>query len=183
MSRAYVFLADGFEEIEALAPVDLLRRAGVEVRMVSIGASKLVRGRSGIGVEADLLFEESRPAEADLLMLPGGMPGTTNLMKHEGVRQALLEADADGRWVTAICAAPTVLSDLGITKGRRATSYPGTGDKMAGCIYVEDREVVKDGHVITSRGAGTAIAFGLALIEALEGAGKARAVSAGIVYR
>ena len=116
MSKVYVFLADGFEEIEALTVVDILRRAGADLQTVSVMESKSLEGRSGIRVTADILFEECSPETADLLVLPGGMPGTKYLMMHSGLREALLQADREKRLIGAICAAPTVLGSLGITE-------------------------------------------------------------------
>ena len=182
MSLAYLFLAEGFEEIEALTPVDVLRRAGIDVRTVSVGQDLLVTGRSGICVRADLLFEECDADSADLLILPGGMPGTRNLAEHKGLTEVLLKADREKKLIAAICAAPTVLGGLHITDGRRATSYPGTKGGMKGCIYVEDEAVVTDGHIVTSRGAGTAMEFSLKLAELLAGPDKSAEVARGIVW-
>ncbi len=181
MSKVYVFLADGFEEIEALTVVDILRRAGADLQTVSIMESKSLEGRSGIRVTADILFEECSPETADLLVLPGGMPGTKYLMMHSGLREALLQADREKRLIGAICAAPTVLGSLGITEGRRATSYPGMADKLKGCTYVEDEAVVTDGNIVTSRGAGTAMAFSLKLTALLFGEEKASEISRSVV--
>ena len=181
MSKVYVFLADGFEEIEALTVVDILRRAGADLQTVSVMESKSLEGRSGIKVAADLLFAECSPGAADLLVLPGGMPGTKYLMMHSGLREALLQADREKRLIGAICAAPTVLGSLGITEGRRATSYPGMADKLKGCTYVEDEAVVTDGHIVTSRGAGTAMAFSLKLTALLFGEEKASEISRSVV--
>ena len=170
MSKVYIFLAEGFEEIEALTPVDLLRRAGIETQTVSIGSSLKVTGRSNIAVEADLLFEEADPDSADMLVLPGGMPGTSNLMAHEGLKNALKIAAESGRYTAAICAAPSVLAAHGLLEGKKATCYPGIEGKLTegGAFSTDAEEVVTDGTVITSRGAGTAIPFALKLIEVLK---------------
>ena len=183
MSKAYVFLADGFEEIEALAVVDILRRAGVDLTTVSIGASLLLEGRSSIKVEADVLFEEASMEDADLLVLPGGMPGTRYLGEHEGLKALLLEADRRGTYIAAICAAPTVLGMHGLLNGRRATCYPGMEEGLTGAEAVTVEEVVRDGHIITSRGAGTAIPFAIELIRILKGDADADSVAKGIVFR
>ena len=183
MSKAYVFLANGFEEIEALAVVDLLRRGGVELTTVSIGASPMLEGRSSITVKADAMFDEISMADADLLVLPGGMPGTRYLGEHEGLKALLLEADRRGTFIAAICAAPAVLGRHGLLKGLRATCYPGMEEGLSGADVVTDEEVVRSGHIITSRGAGTAIPFGIELIRVLEGDKTADSVAKGIVFR
>lgn len=183
MSKACVFLADGFEEIEALAVVDLLRRGGVSVTTISIGTSLMLKGRSDIRVEADEMFEEASMEDADLYVLPGGMPGTRYLGEHEGLKELLLAAGRRGKYLAAICAAPTVLGKHGLLKGHRATCYPGMEDGLSGADVVTDEEVVISGNIITSRGAGTAIPFALELISLLEGGRKAEEVGRGIVYR
>ena len=126
MKKVYVFLAEGFEEMEAVTPVDLLRRVNpeaVEVKLVSVTGDKAVTGAHGITYQADLLFEEMED-DADMLVLPGGMPGTTNLMAHEGLAELLVKHYEARKWVAAICAAPMVLGALGIVMGRWATIYP-----------------------------------------------------------
>ena len=126
MAKVYEFLANGFEEIEALAPVDILRRADVTVQTVSVTGSQLVESSHGVTIKTDLLFEQAGDfSDADLLMIPGGMPGSTNLNAHEGVRQALRRQYDAGRRVAAICAAPMVLASIGILQGKRATCSPG----------------------------------------------------------
>ena len=125
MKKACVFLADGFEEVEGLTVVDLLRRANVEVTMVSIKKEKEITGAHGIAVLADACFEDMAYEAQDLLVLPGGMPGTTNLGAHAGLTEALVKAYEAGKYVAAICAAPSVLGRLGILEGKNATSYPG----------------------------------------------------------
>ena len=183
MKKAMIFLADGFEEIEALAVVDLLRRGSVETAMVSIMDSLTVTGRSGITVKADVMWEAADPADTDAFILPGGMPGTTHLMNHAGLRKLLADAAVEGRLVTAICAAPTVLADIGLLKGKKACCYPGLEEKLAGAETSCEEEVIRDGNIITSRGAGTAIPFGLAIIAALLGEEKADEIKKSIVYR
>lgn len=163
----YVHLADGFEEIEALTVVDVLRRAKIEVKTVSVTGKEFVRGAHDISVSADILFENADYKECDMIVLPGGMPGTANLAKHEGLAAQLTDFAKEGKWLAAICAAPSVLGGLSLLNGKRATSYPGYKDQMPGSDYVEDR-VVQDGRIITSRGAGTAIEFSLKLVELLK---------------
>ena len=182
MSRVCVFLADGFEEVEALTVVDLLRRAEVYVTMVSISDSLHVRGRSNIEVIADELWENAKPEKSDMLVLPGGMPGVTYLGEHEGLTKLLVKFAKEGKEVAAICAAPSILGKLGIVKGKKATVYPGMEELLKGADVVVDREVVTDGNITTSRGAGTAIPFALRLIEILSGPEMAQKVSRGIVY-
>lgn len=163
----FVHLADGFEEIEALAVVDVLRRADIAVSTVSVTGARNVRGAHDIVVAADLLFQEADYAECEMIVLPGGMPGTANLAKHEGLIKQIGDFAEKGKWIAAICAAPSILGKMSLLKGKRATSFPGYEDDMIGAIYTEDR-VVRDGSFITSRGAGTAIEFALKLVEQLK---------------
>ena len=176
-----VFLADGFEEIEGLTVVDLLRRAGIEVTTVSITDSKTIHGAHGIDVLADKLFEEADFEKQDMLVLPGGMPGTLNLGAHEGVKEELEKAFLSGKFLAAICAAPSVLGKYGFLKGKRATSYPGFEEQLVGAECVLE-PVVVDGKVITSRGMGTAIPFSLALIGQLLDADTAVKIGKAIIY-
>ncbi len=176
-----VFLADGFEEIEGLTVVDLLRRAGIEVTTVSITDSKTIHGAHGIDVLADKLFEEISYEDQDMLVLPGGMPGTLNLGAHEGLKRELEKAFIKGQFLAAICAAPSVFGKYGFLRGKKATSYPGFEEQLTGAEYVLDAVVV-DGNVITSRGMGTAIAFSLALIEQLLDTETAVKIGKAIIY-
>ena len=169
MRSVYVFCADGFEEVEGLTAVDLLRRAGVSVTMVSI------MGRTKITGARDI------KEEADMLVLPGGMPGTNYLRDHEGLAELLKKQYEAGKWVAAICAAPSVFGGLGFLKDRKATSYPGCLDGIPVGEYTEE-PVAVDGNVVTSRGVGTAIAFALKLIEVLISKEKADEIAASIVY-
>ena len=176
-----VFLADGFEEIEGLTVVDLLRRAGIEVTTVSITGSNTIHGAHGIDVLADKLFEEADFEKQDMLVLPGGMPGTLHLGAHEGVKAELEKAFAAGKYLAAICAAPSVLGKYGFLNGKKATSYPGFEEQLVGAEYVLDAVAV-DGTVITSRGMGTAIPFSLSLIEQLLDAETAAKLGKAIIY-
>lgn len=181
----YVFLADGFEEVEGLTAVDLLRRAGAEVKMVSITGRKQITGSHGITVGSDLLWEEldvDKEKTADMLVLPGGMPGTTYLKEHQGLAALLEEQNRQGGFLAAICAAPSVFAGLGFLAEKRATSYPDCVDPKLCKDYVEEA-VVRDGNVITSRGVGTAIPFALTLIEVLMGKDRAEEIAASILYR
>ncbi len=168
---ALVPLIDGFEEIEAIAIIDLLRRAEIEV--ITAGVTQaLVTGSHGICVAADRLLADVAGREFDAVALPGG-PGTPGLGRHPLVREIVARHAARGKVVGAICAAPSILAELGLLEGRRAVCHPSVEGKMAGAILCAD-PVAVDGPLITSRGAGTAVAFGLALVEALAGAETAR---------
>ena len=177
----YVHLATGFEEIEALTVTDILRRAGADVKTVSVAGEKTVEGAHGIGVMADILFEEADYKHCEMLVLPGGMPGTVNLGKHQGLCRKLTEAAEAGKWVCAICAAPMVLGNLGIVDGKRATIYPGMEGHLIGADPVS-AAVVRDGNIVTSMGPGTAMEFGFALAEFLFGEEKADELRAEMIY-
>jgi 4-methyl-5(b-hydroxyethyl)-thiazole monophosphate biosynthesis len=176
MPRVLVPLAEGFEEIEAVTIVDLLRRADIEVHTASL-ASRRVTGSHGITVEADLLLDDAKAADYDMIVLPGGMPGAEHLKNDVRVIELLREFAAAGRFTAAICAAPGVLAHAGLLEGREATSFPGflRADSAPG-IRLSESPVVVDGKVVTSRGPGTAIDFSLALIGLLEGGEVAAAV-------
>ena len=180
--KVYLFLADGFEEIEALTVTDLLRRIHVDVEMVSIDGSLAVKGAHGIEVKADLLFEEAKFDDGDMLVLPGGMPGTRNLLNHKGLADLIHIYNVEEKYLAAICAAPSVFGAFGILKGKKATCFPGVEQKRTGAKFVNDR-VVTDGHVITSRGMGTAIDFGLKLVEVLADEETASELASTIQYK
>ena len=182
MKKVCVFLADGFEEIEGLTVVDVLRRAKVEVSTVSIMDTLDIHGAHGINIKADQMFDEVDFSVADMLVLPGGMPGTTNLKEDENVRKAVQEAYDDGRYVAAICAAPTILADMGILKGKRATCYPDMESEIEDA-YLTGAPVATDENIITSQGVGTAIDFALKLIEVLISEEKAVEIADSIVYQ
>lgn len=181
MAKVCVFTADGFEEIEGLTVVDLLRRVGAEVLMVSVGEGLTVRGSHDIELKADVLFEEAEYGDADILVLPGGMPGTLNLRNHEKLCALLKEFAAKDKKIAAICAAPMILGELGILKGKRATCYPGFEEKLFGAEVCTER-VVRDGNLTTSRGLGTAISFALELISQLYGEEKAEEIKKSVIY-
>lgn len=181
MSKVYVFLADGFEEIEGLTVVDLLRRAKVETEMVSIMAAKQVKGSHGIEVTADSMFADNDYSDADILVLPGGMPGTLNLGNHEGLCDLLKKHYGEDKKIAAICAAPSVFGQLGFLNGRAATCYPGFESKLEGAIVCAAKVAV-DGNVTTAKGMGAAIDFSLKLIEQLAGKETAAEISEGIIY-
>ena len=168
MSKVYIFLAPGFEEIEAGTPVDILRRAGIDAEFVSIEDTDYVTGARGITFKADIKFSEIDKSSADMLVLPGGMPGTTNLLKFEPLMDLVKEFNEAGKRIAAICAAPTIFGALGILEGKKATCYPGMEDQLTGAdVYVEP--VITDGNITTSRGMGTAIDFSLELLSLLTG--------------
>lgn len=181
MKRVSVFLADGFEEIEGLTVVDLLRRAGVHVDTVSVSGSLVIHGAHGIDVNADVLFGDMDFSDVDMLVLPGGMPGTVHLQEHAGLEELLKEFYEKQAYIAAICAAPGILGALGFLRGRTACSYPSMEGALTGADVVRE-PVSVDGHIITSRGMGTAIPFVLTLISILCGQEKADEVSESIIY-
>lgn len=181
MKKAAVLLADGFEEIEALTAVDLLRRAKVYVDTVSISEEYIVHGAHGINVQTEDLFEEVNFVDFDVIVLPGGMPGTKNLEEHGGVRRLVKDFCESGRNVAAICAAPGILGGLGLLKGKYAACHPSVEEKLSGAV-ISKLPVMLDGNIITSRGVGTAIDFALKLVEILEGKEKADEIAEAIVY-
>ena len=164
----YVFLAQGFEEIEAVTVVDVLRRGGVCAKTVSISGEKAVCGSHGISIMADLLFEDADFSDGRMIVLPGGMPGALNLMAHKGLLDLINSYAQDKKYLAAICAAPMVLGKIGLLAGRKATIYPGMEEKIKGAELSASR-VTKDGNIITSKGPGTAMEFSLALLELLSG--------------
>ena len=169
MSRVLVPLARGFEEIEAITVIDLLRRAGIEVHTASLDGPQ-VTGSHGITVTADIALDAARADDYGMIVLPGGMPGADHLKRDARVISLLRRFAAEGRYTAAICAAPGVLAHAGLLEGRAATSFPGfLSEESAPGIRLRTDPVVIDGKVATSRGPGTAMAFGLALIELLEG--------------
>lgn len=181
MKKTGVFLAEGFEEIEGLTVVDILRRAGIDVVTISVMGQKEVCGSHKITVLADALFEEVNFEEYEGIVLPGGMPGTTNLGGHSGVNQIIKSFAEQGKLVAAICAAPSVLGQAGILEGKKAACYPGFEDKLTGA-EVTFEEVAEDGNVITSRGMGTAIPFGLRLTAYLTTEQEAKELAEAIIY-
>ena len=181
MKKVSIFLAEGFEEVEALTQVDLLRIAGAEVTMVSISGAREVAGSHGIVVTADKIFAEMDFAEMDLLVLPGGMPGTLHLKECAPLIALLQDFNEKGRKLAAICAAPTVLGAAGLLRGKKAACYPGCEDGLTGAEVLTDRVVV-DGNITTSRGVGTAIPFALELISLLFGPEKAEEIKKSVIY-
>jgi DJ-1 family protein len=192
IKRALVFLAEGFEEIEAITPIDLLRRAGFDVTTVSINENPLVMGSHNIPVKADMTIEELINKDGyDVVILPGGMKGTTNLGKSARVCEIIKSYDANpDKFVAAICAAPTVLAANGILEGKKALCYPGPDliQKLAdgGAVLRDDYHelnAIIDGHTVTGKGAGAAIDFALAIISAMETIDAADVVAGKIAYK
>ena len=178
----YVHLAEGFEEIEALTVVDLMRRAQIDVQTVAMGEDKMVTGAHGIAVQADILQEEADYSASEMLVLPGSMPGTTHLMENETLGREIQNYVQIGRWVAAICAAPMVLGHLGVLEGKQATIYPGMEMHLIGATPIHEQKVVKDGRIITSKGPGTAMDFALALVEELKGKSAADELRGDLVF-
>ncbi len=168
MAKVCVLMADGFEEIEAIAIIDVLRRAELEVTTAGLGGTS-VDGAHGVVVQADAALDDVADQDWDLVVLPGGLPGATNLRDDARVQQLVKKQAASGKRVAAICAAPIALGAAGVLEGKNATSYPGFEDQLTGANTVEDRVCI-DGNIITSRGPGTAIEFSLALVKELCGA-------------
>ena len=169
MAKVYVFLADGFEDVEALIPIDVLRRGGVEVVTISTTIFPLVESAHGVNIEADLQFDQVDYSDADLLMLPGGMPGASNLFAHDGVREVLQKQYKAGKKIAAICASPAVvLAQLGILDGKRATCYPGFEQALAeaGATYTGDLVTV-DGNITTGEGPAAAFPYAYELLTQL----------------
>ena len=177
----YMLLGTGFEETEAIAPLDLLRRAGVSVATVGLNG-KTIFGGHGIGVTADMEIGEMDLTNLDMIILPGGLGGVASIRACTAAMEAIRFAWENGKYVAAICAGPTVLADLGITDGKNATCYPGCESQMGNANMVCEA-AVRDGKLITGTSAGCAIPFGLALIEALKGQAEADRIAAQIVIR
>lgn len=182
MTKAVLFFAQGTEECEALLVVDLLRRANVEVTIASASGHRQLTGSHGIHITADALAEDLDLSDVDLIVLPGGIPGTPNLASNPAVTSACTAFAAAGKKIAAICAAPSILADLGLLEGKHATAYSSFQDKLGGAIVL-DKEVVTDGNIITSYGLGGAIPFALELIRLLEGEAAADRIRNGIAYR
>ncbi len=181
MAKTAIFLANGFEEIEALTVVDLLRRAGIDIITTSISDQNIVTGSHNISVITDKLFDELDFSSIDMLILPGGQPGTTNLYNFTPLKEKIKEFDNEGKMLCAICAAPTVYGKMGLLKGKRACCYPGCEVDLLGA-NVQTTPVSIDGHFITSRGMGTAIDFGLAIISHFKDNNTALNMASKIVY-
>ena len=177
----YMLLGTGFEETEAIAPLDLLRRAGVEVTTVGLNG-KIIYGGHGIGVEADIEIDQLDLTNLEMIILPGGLGGVTSIRGCQAAMEAIRYAYENGKYTAAICAGPTVLADLGIVDGKNATCYPGCESQM-GSANMMEAAAVTDGKLITGTSAGCAVPFGLALISALKGREEAERIAQQIVIR
>lgn len=178
MKKALIFLVTGFEEIEALATVDVLRRGGVDIKTVSLIDDKTVVGSHSIPVIADELFDNTDFSTADILILPGG---TVRINEHDGLKKKLLEFNSANKNIAAICAAPMVLGGLGLLKGKKATCYPGFEKYLEGAELATNEAVIIQGNVITGRGPGLTLDFALEILEILEGKAKRDEVAKGLL--
>lgn len=181
MKKIAVFFAEGYEEIEALTVVDICRRCGLDVEMVSIMGETPVKSSHGVVVQTDKTFEQADFSEYDMLVLPGGMPGTKNLEAHEGLMARIDEFHATGKLIAAICAAPSIFGHRGILKGKKACCYPTFESHLEGAQVTGGPVEISD-NVITSCGMGTAIAFGLAIVKVFIGEEKTQELARTIVY-
>ena len=178
--KVFIFLATGFEEIEAVAVADVLLRGGIEAITVSITGNYLVEGAHGIAVQADKLFEEVNFNEGVMLILPGGTPGAYNLEAHKGLKELILQYFAEEKYLAAICAAPLVFGGLNVLEGKNATCYPSFEPRLKGAI-ISENGVVQDGKMITGKGPGFAFDFGLQIVAELQGQDKLREVANGML--
>lgn len=166
--KVAVYFATGYEEVEALSVVDVLRRGGIEVLMLGADGKKAVSSRNNVSINVDALVEEVNHEELDMMVLPGGIPGVTNLMANETLVANLKKFREEGKWLAAICAAPSILGKLGLLQGEQATCYPGYEKELLGCEHRAERVVVSR-HTITAIGAGASLDFGYKILEVLKG--------------
>ena len=178
----YVFLATGFEDIEAIAPVDIMRRAGLEVQTVSITGEEIVTSAHGVGIASDLLLSDVDFSSAEMLVLPGGLPGSTNLDACKPLTEAIKRHFESGGPIAAICAAPLVYGHLGLLKGRRATCYPGVERELTGATYTA-AIVERDGNIITGKGPAAAFEFGYTIVDFFLGEGASQPLRQGMIYK
>ncbi len=174
MPRVAVILADGFEEVEAIAIIDVLRRAGIDTVIAGLHEGPIKSARA-VRVIPDTVIDSVKEEDFDMIVLPGGQPGSDNLNADDRVKGLIRAFSQKGKLTGAICAAPYVLANAGVLRGKRATSYPSYRDKLGGAVY-EEKAVVIDGTILTSRGAGTALGFGLAIVEKLLGREKSEKI-------
>lgn len=179
--KIYTFLANGFEEVEALGPIDVCRRAGLEVITVSIYDTNIVEGAHGVNIIADTKFTDNDYSDADMLFLPGGMPGSTNLDAHEGLRNAIMAHSKAGKPLAAICAAPLVYGNLGLAEGKNMTCYPGFEKYLTGANYTASLVEV-GGKMFTGKGPAAALGLGYAIVEYFCGKETADGLRAGMMY-
>ena len=182
MKTIFVFLAEGFEEMEALTPVDILRRAGLSVQTVSVMDEQVVAGAHGVSVMADKMFAEINSEDAEMILLPGGLPGATNLDVHAGLSRMILDFAKEGKPLAAICAAPLVFGNRGLLQGKKATCYPGFETYLQGAEYTASL-VEADGNFITGKGPGAAIEFAFAIVEKYCGIDKVNELKQGMMIQ
>jgi len=182
MKKAFVFLATGFEEMEAIGTIDILRRGGVELTTVSITGEQTVLGVHNIPVKADKLFDETDYTTADILILPGGGPGSQMLNGHAGLKDLIVQHYKQDKLIAAICAAPLVFGGLGLLEGKKAICYPGVEPQLTGAI-ITDEPAVKDGNIITGKGPGLVFNFGLLILETLQGKETADSVASDLLLK
>jgi len=168
MKNLYIHLAEGFEETEAVTIIDVLRRAGLNVISVSITGNRMVKGSHNIEIKADILFEEVDFTTGEMIILPGGMPGSKNLNEHEGLKNQIIDYQKHGKYLAAICAAPIVFGNLGILKGKKVVCYPGYESHLVGA-EVRSNPYIVDNNIITGRGVGAALQFSLEIVRILKG--------------
>lgn len=180
MKSICIFLAEGFEEMEAMFPLDILRRGGMDVKLVSVTDEKAVRSSHGVTIMADALFEDVSEEDVEMIVLPGGLPGATNLDDHAGLDKLILSFANAGKPLAAICAAPMVYGKRGLLKGKKATCYPGFDKYLEGAEYTGNMVEVVDNFIL-GKGPGAAPAFGFAILEKYAGAAKAQEVKNGML--
>ena len=178
--QIFLFLAEGFEEIEAIAPIDVFRRANLEVNTVSVMPDLIVYGAHNVGIEADLLFDEAEFSGEFLIFLPGGMPGTTNLDNHSGLKALIAQQAAKRGKIAAICAAPSILGKMGLLEGKEAISYPGFEPLLTGA-RISQSSIAKADNILTAKGPGVAIPFALKIVEELKGKEVAKQIAEGMI--
>ena len=178
--QVFIFLATGFEEIEAIATIDVLRRADVDVKIVSVTGEKLVSGAHNVAVQADALFETCDFSKGEMLILPGGMPGTTHLEACQPLIELVKEYHKQGKYIAAICAAPMIFGNLNLLQNKEATCYPGFEKYLKGAVLSSQR-AVRSGKIITAKGPGTAIEFALKIVETLKSKELAAQLSEGMI--
>lgn len=179
----YILLGEGFEECEALVPADLLRRAGAEVKLVAVEEELLITGAHGIQVNADILLQNVRVDDMDMLVLPGGNGGVQSIRMNLFAIALITDAYNKGAYLGAICAAPTLLANMGILDRRRAVCYPGMEEEMGSAVVQRGAIVVEDGHIITANAAGASFEFGFKLVEKLCGIAAAKRVKADVHFK
>ena len=182
MKTIFVFLADGFEEIEAINPIDVLRRAGLNVQTVSVMEEQIVAGAHGIPVVADKMFADIHLEDAEMLLLPGGLPGATNLDAHQGLSDMIIEFASEGKALAAICAAPLVFGNRGLLQGKKATCYPSFESYLTGAEYTAALVEI-DGNFITAKGPGAAMDFAFAIVEKYCGIEKVNELKSGMMIK